>query len=128
MREEFALSVDYALSEQLTKHQITIEQFVQAAIGEKNSKSHQEMCSRLLAYHLEDGGSPVIADFDISNIKYNAENLKGSFKTDFNIMRTYVCSAVSNLAKDTITWDFKVSHELKTIIFTGEEQWQRDAD
>ncbi|MDB5000786.1 MAG: hypothetical protein JWR76_1863 [Mucilaginibacter sp.] len=128
MREKFSLTLEEALIQQLINRDITVSGFLESIFEKKGSMNYIAMCEGLVAYHNKDGGSPEVAEFDITESSFNPAMLSGAFKCSFAIHFHYTCSDIHNNAKDTIRWDFKLGDKVNTVMFIGEEPWIRDAE
>ena len=128
MREKFSLTLEEDLIQQLINRDITVSGFLESVFKKKGSTNYMAMCEGLVAYHNKDGGSPEVAEFDITESSFNPAMLSGAFKCSFEIHFHYTCSDIHNNAKDTIRWDFKLGDKVNAVTFIGEEPWIRDAE
>lgn len=128
MREKFSLPYYEDELKQLLKKEIDIETFLEKVFFDQEGITHSEMCGRLMSYHSDDGGAPDVSDYEIVDVKFNYDTLKGSFETEFQVYYFYGCSDLNNDEEDSIMWDFTINRDLKIVEFLGEEPWKREPE
>ena len=56
-------------------------------------------------------GGPSITNLSVTNLKYNSNTQKGSFRLKFQIDRQYCCSDVQACANDYLDFDFNMKDD-----------------
>ncbi|WP_184545745.1 hypothetical protein [Mucilaginibacter sp. FT3.2] len=121
MAKDFDLPVDTSLLKQLYEGETAIGQFLTAFFSDKSN--HSSICQGLASYFYDDGGSPEVREFEITNASFNPGNLTGSFKCVFKVYFFFTCSDVKNQKNENITWQFSINKNKLSIAFVGEEPW-----
>lgn len=121
MAKDFKLPVSVNELEKLVDSALPIAGFLSGffAGDENNANLRQGLAS----YFYDNGGSPEVRDFELTDIRFNADSLTGSFKCLFTVYYFFTCSDIKNDKRENITWKFKIDKADLTIAFTGEEPW-----
>jgi hypothetical protein len=129
MREQFELSYFDSDLDELLNDEITIEDFLNEVLEVSDPDTETDkMCRALQSYNSQDGGSPDVYHFEISEAEFNEDALTGSFLTEFTVYYYYGCDDMNQEEEDYITWKFVIDTDNNVVKFTGEEQLERDPD
>jgi hypothetical protein len=126
MAKDFNLPVSVDRLEKLADGTLAIANFLSDFFGDhKNDASIRQ---GLASYFYDNGGSPEVREFELTDARFNAHSRTGSFKCIFTVHYFFTCSDIKNQKHENITWKFKIDETDLTIAFVGEEPWVWDGD
>jgi hypothetical protein len=128
MGENFDLKITAQSLEKLRLKQITIDDFLAETFNGDEGKNYVQMCAALKAYHHQNGGAPEVLAFEIERLKFNPDTLTGSFGCKFKVSFFFGCDDLHIDKNDTISWQFKINAEARSMHFIGEEPWNSDGN
>ncbi len=121
MNKDFSLSISANELAKLMAGVISIQQFWDNLMEDKYA--HSAFCQSLASYYHEDGGSPEVREFTITDAKFDKQTLAGSLKCSFKVYYFFTCSDIKNDKNDYLTWTFKIDNTTNKIALAGEEPW-----
>jgi hypothetical protein len=76
--------------------------------------------------HAAEGGSPEIADLEITNAVYDVETQKGQITLRYRVERHYTCSDVKSQQKHTEVCPFEINLDESVLLLQIPEDESRD--
>lgn len=123
MGESLNLKFDAQILEQLLARQIIFVNFLDEVFKGNDGNNYLQMCAALKAYHHQNGGAPEVLEFTITEPKFNAVTLSGSFNCKFKVSFFFGCDDLHIDKNDTINWQFNIDSNRHIIHLNGEEPW-----
>lgn len=121
MAKDFELLVSANELSKMVEDRISIQRFLDDLLTDKDT--YTTFCQSLASYYYDDGGSPEVREFTISNTNFNKQTLTGSFKCSFKVHYFFTCSDIKNDKNEYLTWTFKIDKQTNKIALSGEEPW-----
>ncbi|MEO3403752.1 hypothetical protein AAFN85_07600 [Mucilaginibacter sp. CAU 1740] len=76
--------------------------------------------------HAAEGGSPEIADLEITNAVYDVETQKGQISLRYRVERHYTCSDVKSQQRHTEVCPFEINLDESALLLQIPEDESRD--
>ena len=129
MQEKFTLTYLPNYLQQLLDDDLTINEFLEDVLTPYLEEEEDAMLGSLLSYAQNDAaGAPDVNDYELNDIEFDKETLKGSFYAEFIIYYYFGCDDMNKEDSDCIKWDFEIDTDKEEITFTGEKTLEREPD
>lgn len=109
---------------QLEDGKISIEDFLMQHCAENNAAVDWA----LREMHLGDGGSPSIVSYEIENVEFDKDSLKGGFNFEYVVDYYFGCDGQNNIQQFENTCEFEIDRANHLLILEFEEMPERDPD
>jgi len=93
---------------------------------ENNKEAIEQIRTGLLAFHQQDGGSPEIHSFKITDSSFNPQTNSGKIKFGYEVFFTFGCADIHRSDICTETCTFKIEQEKHLLIIHLTDQITRD--
>lgn len=126
-----SISCPDTLYQKLNLREIIIQDFLQSLINKNDSDNAVDnafaVIERILReYHFNDGGSPYIEGFEISNAEYNTETKRGKIWLRYRIDYYFGCEDRSAGTAFNESYNFVIDTEALLLTINFPEPAQRD--
>jgi hypothetical protein len=115
--------------DRLQKSTLTVADFLREYLLDKQSTEFKQVCEQLQDYYKDEGGSPVVSEFDIvdEDCSFDGRS-KGKVRLKYVVEYHFGCSDLSPVTPITETCDFSVDADNSILSILIPDKVVRDTN
>lgn len=97
----------------LMQAKISCDAFLQKQLSDKPSGTYKQICEELQAYYKDEGGSPVVSEFEIcpQDSFFDTGSGRGKVRLKYAVQYHFGCSDLCPVTEIAETCDFSIDEE-----------------
>lgn len=101
----------------LSEAEITCDGFLKQYLSDKSSDTFKQVCEELQAYYKDEGGSPVVSEFEIvsQDCSFDTGSGRGKIRLKYAVRYHFGCSDLCPVTDIAETCDFTINKENSTL-------------